>query len=488
MKNKSLGLNAVLNGSRSIINMLVPLITLPYITRILGAENLGKYNFANSIVGYFSLLAGLGVSTYSIREGAKYKKDDIRISQFASEVFTINIISTFISYIFLFLLTIFAPKINNYAGLIYIISLNILLTTIGCDWVFSIYEEYLYITIRGIIIQILYVMFLFIFVKNQNDLVKYAWVSIISSSGAYLINVFELKKYCNIRIVRKINAKIHLPAILIIFANTITVSLYTNSDITILGLLQSDYEVGIYTVAVKIYNMIKQLLAAVIVVAIPRLSLYWGLGQKDKFKDTANKIANTLFSIVCPIMVGIFSLSSEIVMLVGGKDFLDATLSLKIISIALLFSAFSWFFTDCILIPCKLEKKVLYISIVSATINIILNLMLIPFGKQNAAAATTLLAELISMIMCGKYVSKIIKIHIKKIDIISNVIGCIFIYLICKILKKIIYTFTLYILGSIIISIIGYVLIQIVMGNSIYKNVIYEALTKINKNQQNYSK
>lgn len=481
MKNKSLGLNAVLNGARSIINMLVPLITLPYITRILGAENLGKYNFANSIVGYFSLLAGLGISTYSIREGAKYKKDDIRISQFASEVFTINIISTFISYICLFLLTLFTSKINNYSGLIFIISINILLTTVGCDWVFSIYEEYLYITIRGILIQILYVVFLFIFVRNQDDLVKYAWVSIISSSGAYLINVFELKKYCNIKIVKNFNVKMHLPAILIIFANTITVSLYTNSDITILGLLKSDYEVGIYTVTVKIYNMIKQLLAAIIVVAIPRLSLYWGLGEKDKFENTANKIANTLFSIVCPIMIGIFSLSSDIVMLVGGQDFLDATLSLKIISIALLFSAFSWFFTDCVLIPCKLEKKVLYISIISATINIVLNLILIPYGKQNAAAFTTLLAEFISMIMCSKYVRKIIKIHIKKIDIVSNVIGCIFIYVICKILKSSIHVFVVYIFGSIAISMIGYILIQIVIGNSIYKKMFYEVLIRIKK-------
>lgn len=160
MGKKSLGVNAFLNGFRNILNMIVPLFTLPYITRILGAVNLGKYNFANSIVSYFILIAGLGISTYAIREGAKYRTDEYKMSVFASEIFSINIISMLLAYILLFVTVISVSVVNKYYKIIFIISLSICFTTIGCDWIFSIYEEYLYITIRGIIVQLVYVILL----------------------------------------------------------------------------------------------------------------------------------------------------------------------------------------------------------------------------------------------------------------------------------------------------------------------------------------
>ena len=103
MKKKSLGVNAILNGVKSIMSILFPLITFPYVSRVLQAENLGKYNFALTFVSYFILLAGLGVSTYAVREGAKYRDDKEVMSKFASEVFTINVASTVVSYFLLVL-------------------------------------------------------------------------------------------------------------------------------------------------------------------------------------------------------------------------------------------------------------------------------------------------------------------------------------------------------------------------------------------------
>lgn len=103
MKNKSLGINAVLNGIKNIMSVVFPLITFPYVSRVLQVENLGKYNFANSVNSYFILLAALGISTYAIREGAKYKGDREKISKFSSEIFSINICSMLISYIILIL-------------------------------------------------------------------------------------------------------------------------------------------------------------------------------------------------------------------------------------------------------------------------------------------------------------------------------------------------------------------------------------------------
>ena len=160
-KNKSFGLNAVLNSLQSLLNLIFPLITFPYISRILSVDGVGKYNFANSIVSYFILLAGLGISVYAVREGAKLRDKREEFSLFASRIFTINIISTIISYIALFLVLFFSASLQKYSIAILIFSVQIFFTTLGVDWIYTIFEEYGYITARNIIFKIISVVLLF---------------------------------------------------------------------------------------------------------------------------------------------------------------------------------------------------------------------------------------------------------------------------------------------------------------------------------------
>lgn len=116
MKKKSLGVNALLNGLRSVLNLIFPLITFPYISRVLSVSGVGKYNFSSTYLGYFTLIAGLGISTYAVREGAKYRNDYKKISDFASQVFTINIYLTVISYVLLFLSLILFRNLAIYVN------------------------------------------------------------------------------------------------------------------------------------------------------------------------------------------------------------------------------------------------------------------------------------------------------------------------------------------------------------------------------------
>lgn len=99
MKQKSLAVNAILNSIKTICTIIFPFITFPYVSRILHVDNLGIYNFCSSIISYFSLIAGLGINTYAIREGVKYRNCKERMSEFSSEIFTINVLSTVISYV-----------------------------------------------------------------------------------------------------------------------------------------------------------------------------------------------------------------------------------------------------------------------------------------------------------------------------------------------------------------------------------------------------
>lgn len=165
---KSLTINAVMSGLKTILQILFPLITFPYISNVLQVENLGKVNFANSVCGYFLLFAGLGISSYAVREGSKYVNDREKLSAFSSEMFSINMVSTGLSYLALAVAVLCSAKLRGYTELLLIMSLQILFTTIGTEWIFTIFEEYTYITVRGIIFQILSIVMMFAFVKTRD--------------------------------------------------------------------------------------------------------------------------------------------------------------------------------------------------------------------------------------------------------------------------------------------------------------------------------
>lgn len=460
-----MGINAVLNAVKTISSVIFPLITFPYISRVLHVNNMGIYNFSASIVSYFTLLAGLGISTYAIREGARYREDKEKMSKFSSEVFTINVVSTIISYILLFLCVSFIPGLSKNSSIIYILSIAIFFTTIGCEWVFNIYEDFAFITIRSIIFQFISLGLMFIFVKNKSDLKQYAAIIVLSSSGANIINAISRRKYCKTRLSFSKSTLYHLKPILILFANSIAMTIYINSDNTMIGALAGAYYTGLYAVSTKVYTMVKTLIGALIVVAIPRLASLLGKNKNDKFQDTANTIFGSLITVVVPAMVGVFMLSKDIVLILSGKEYIASTLSLQILSIALLFSIFSWFYQSCILIPNREDKTVLMATTLAAIINLFLNFILIPFWKHNAAALTTGIAEFVSAFISYIFARKYFTYNTKPKNHISIVLGCIGIIIICLLIDYLELSLIFDALFKIIFSIFSYFLVLKLMKN-----------------------
>lgn len=472
MKKKSIGLNAGLNMIRTVCRIIFPLVTFPYISRVLHVDNMGIYNFCNSIISYFVLIAGLGIETYSVREGARYRNDSDKFNQFASEVFTINIASTVIAYLVLIFCINFFPKLHEYAAILTTLSISIFFTTIGCEWVFTIYEDFAYITLRSIVFQFISLVLMFVFVKSSDDLLVYATITVISSTGSNIINAFARRKYCKIRLIFNRNILKRLAPIFILFANSIATTIYTNSDLTMLGVLSGSRATGLYSVSTKIYALVKEVLAAIIIVSVPRLSSFLGENKILYFWNTANKILNSLIVIVVPAMVGIFCLSKDIILVISGKEYLDATISLQILTIALFFSIFSWFYTSCILIPYRDENKVLGATITAAIVNISLNFILIPLWQQNGAAFTTVIAELISMLICLKCGKEHFKAKVSLSDIVSVAIGCVCIMVICYISQRFISSVFIATGNACIVSILVYSGILIVTKNSSFKFLI----------------
>ena len=303
MESKSLGRNIILNGFRNILNLLFPLVTFPYISRVLGVEEIGKYNFAQSAISYFLLIAGLGISSYAVREGAKYRNRKETFNIFASEILLCNVMSTIIAYIALFVCLYNIKKFKTYSCLMILFSIQIIFTTIGVEWVYSIYEEYEYITIRSIVFKIISIILILVFVRDQGDVNTYAAITEFSSVGSNFMNLIHSKTYFKIVKIHLKDCLKHVKPILIIFASNIAIMIYVYSDTTMLGFITSDYEVGIYSVSVKIYNMIKNLLSSILIVSIPRLSMFYGNDLKEDFKKTTQKVYDTLTTLILLLLV-----------------------------------------------------------------------------------------------------------------------------------------------------------------------------------------
>lgn len=426
-KIKSIKINAALNGFKTTLSILFPLITYPYVTRVLGAHNLGTVNYVQSIVSYFSLLAALGISTYATREGAKVRDDTGSIQVLANEIFSINLITTILAYGLLFATFLLMPSLRQYFGLACILSLSILFTTIGIDWINNIYEDFLYITIRSIVVQILNLVLLFIFVKKSKDYYIYAFLIVFMQIVIGISNFLYCRKYIKVKPIFHTNFKKHISPMLILFANSVAVTLYCNSDITMLGYMLSPYNVGIYSIAVKVYSMIRSLIASLFLVTIPRLSNYHGKMELDSYNRLIQQVTEGVILFLLPAVCGLIALSKPIVLILGGQKFVEASSSLQILSVALLFAIEGGIITNCINISSNKEKDNLIATTIAALINVVLNLFMIPTLKQNGAAITTVIAEVTVIVVClvkNKSIMKIFNYKSLGKTVFQALLGC----------------------------------------------------------------
>lgn len=429
---KSLKKNTILNIIKTCCSILFPLITFPYISRVLLPENVGKVSFAQSFVNYFSLIAGLGITTYAIRECATSKLNKKKLSNLASQFLSINIITTVISYLLLGITIIVSRKFDNYRELIFIESTIILFTTLGADWLNSAMEDFTYITLRSIFFQLISLVLMFIFVRTQEDYYKYAVISVFSTIGPNILNIFYRRRYCTVKFTFKINWKKHIPPIMLLFVMMLSQTIFNNVDITMLGIFQDDYQVGLYSTAYKIVRIISQVVQSLIYVIIPRLSLYFDNQDYENANKLLRKVLSFNIALGLPCVIGVIMLSGDIAFLVGGNEFIGAAPVMSILILSFMFSLVGGsFLGNAILIPMKKEKYYMIVCLITAVINVILNAILIPkFGANGAAVATAANGLVIFILLILKVDKNIYIENIKNI-FIAPIIGCILIGIVC---------------------------------------------------------
>lgn len=463
-KQKALKLNMLINSANGLMKIIFPLITFPYASKVLGVNGIGAFSFSASIISYFILLAGLGIETYAIREGAKVKDDKVKFENLANEIFSINLITTLISCIVFFGVLIFSKSLRPYLNILLVLSLQLFFTTIGVEWIYQLNEEFSYIALRAFVFNVLSLILLFLFVRSEKDVVIYTCISVVSSVGSKIVNYIHSRKYCRLRFTRNIRWKTHFKPIILLFAGAVTVTIFVQSDTTILGLIHGEHTVGIYAVSNKLYTIMKSIMSSMIIVSIPRLSYLWGVHEYKLFENTASDVCRTIWTMVLPAATGIVMLRKEIILLISDSSFLTAQPSFAILAITLVFCLPAWFWSQCILVPLGFEKRVFLITLVCALVNIVLNFILIPIYFEVAAAFTTLLAQAIELIWCYIIGKKYVYLEHVSSTIIKSIAGCAVIVATCHILRFI-SSNVIYVLLCIIVSVCLYFVLEIILKN-----------------------
>ena len=447
------------------LSLIFPLITLPYVSKVLGVENIGKYNFSNTFCSYFVLLAALGVNTYGIRECSKVRNDREKASDFVSQIFTINMLTTLAAYILLFTVLAVTDSLKPYRSCILVFSVTLFFTTLGIEWVYKAYEQFSYITVRNAVFKIIALFLLFIFVKKEEDYVIYALITVVSTSGAYILNYIHSNHYCKVRLTRSIQWKIHFKPLVLLSASALAVHIYNSSDTLMLGLLTNDYYVGIYTTSSRIYLMAKSILLAILSVAIPELSVL--VTDKNHFEYLVKKIINAMNFFALPLMIGIICLSDQIINILAGTAYAGAASSLKILSIAIICSMYAWIASECVLIPAKREKDSLISTGIAAMINIGLNFIFIPLWNANAAAVTTCIAECFVMVYCTIKADKVTSVSFINRETFKVLAGCSGVVFVCVLVRFFIKGFVMQTVVAVTGSVLVYFLINLILRNEI---------------------
>lgn len=390
-KTHSIRYNFVMNFILTASQFIFPLITFPYVSRILLAEGNGKVSFVASVANYFMLVASLGIPTYGVRACAQVRDDKEKLSKTVQEIFFINLVMTLL-VIFSYVLCVFTiPRFQLEKELFIINGVNILLNMFGMNWLYQALEQYDYITFRSLVFKVLSVGLMFLFVHQKEDYIIYGAITVFAAVGANVLNFIRINNFISFKWYGKYCVKRHIKPIMILFAQSLAVSIYTNLDTVMLGFMKSDVDVGYYNAAVKIKTILLSLVTSLGNVLLPRMSYYAKHKLKNEFKDTMVKALNFTVLLSIPLVIYFVLYAKESILLLAGAGYAGAVLAMQIITIAVIPNGLTGVLGIQVLTALEKEKYVLYSVTLGAIVDLLLNLSFIPqYGAAGAAFATTI--------------------------------------------------------------------------------------------------
>ena len=424
---QSVKVNYILNLINTGTQMLFPLITFPYVCRVIEADGIGQINFFQSIISYISLFTCLGIPMYAIREIARDRSDVVQMNRTAMEILLLHSMLTLVGYAIVAILCLTVPQIQVNIPLFLILSLTIFFTAIGCEWFYQGIEDFKYITIRGLIIKTVSVVLLFIFVKSKTDLLYYGCYTVLGVLGGNIFNFFRLRKYIHREniIFSELHIKRHVKPVLKVFSFSVVTSIYLQLNTVLLGFLKNALAVGYFAAATKVMQMLLTMSACLGSVMMPRASHLIAENKEDEFNRLIQKSYDFTLAIALPMTIGLIFCAPSLITALCGVKFEHSILPSQIIAPIILMIAISNVFGIQVLFPKGKINIVTLCCGIGAVADLILNLCLIPFFSYIGTSIAYLGAEVattVSMYFIGRRYIPII--YFKKSHL-TYALGCI---------------------------------------------------------------
>ena len=401
MKIHSVKYNFIMNAILTVAGIIFPLITFPYISRVLLVEGSGKVAFATSVVTYFTMFASLGIPTYGVRACAIVRDNKEKLSKTVQELLIISGGTTLLTYIVFGISLFVIPEFAQERTLLLIVGLGIGLNTIGVQWLYNALEQYSYITICSILFKVIGMILMFLLVKESSDYQIYGGVYVIASFGSYVLNFICLRKFVTFQKTGTYQFKQHLKHIMVFFAMSAGASIYLNLDVVMLRFLQSNEAVGYYNAGIKVKTVLVTCVTSLGTVLLPRLSYYIETADKKAFQLMVGKAFRFVFVAASAVTVYFSIFARESILLLSGEAFLPAVGPMMILMPTVLLIGLSNVTGIQILTPNGREREVMYSIWGGAILDFVLNLIVIPKFSANGAALSTLLAEgMVLLLQC----------------------------------------------------------------------------------------
>lgn len=425
--------NAIYNMIYQIFGIIIPIVTVPYVSRVLGSEGIGEYSYTNSYVQYFVILGMIGISLYGNRQIAYHKKNKEKVSIEFWSIYLLQFICTLISFIIYIVIFVIINKNNRILYLAQ--SINLIATMFDISWLFIGFEDMKSVVVKNFVIKIIGVILIFIFIKDINDLTKYIIILALSTLIGQLVMWINLKEKIKVFMPSLKEIKKHFLPASKLFISQLAVQIYVLLDKTMLGIMTTDSQVGYYENSQKTIKLALTLATSIGAVMLPRMASLYSDGKNKEFKQLVYKSFSFISFLAFPTLFGIIAIADRFAPWFYGSSF-DGIQNLIKVGAAIII-AISWsnVLGMQIMIPLNKEKEFTISILIGVIVNVILNLFLITNLQALGTTIASVFAEFSVTIVQFYFLRNLV--DFKKVLKLSfkPIIGSIIMYIIIHIVS-----------------------------------------------------
>ncbi len=398
-KPTSIKKNYIYSALAKIFALLIPILITPYLARVLEPDGNGVISFVASIVSYFVIASNIGIETYGQKVISTHRDDKPYLKRFLIEITTLRAILTGLCLLVYYITFVVVLKGNTRLYAIY--GLSLMAVAIDFTWFFQGVEDFKKIAFSNIFSKLLYVILVFVFVKEKADLNRSAFILVITNILPYFILVPFLFRYIHkVKVDDKIRPFYHFKECMVYFIPTIAIQIYTILDKTMIGLItNSDFENGYYEKAEQLAKLPITIITMMNIIMRSRISYYFANQEFDKIKALTKKSASFSLMLAIPIMFGLIVIAKRFVPIYLGEGYEECIPLVYIFSPLILIIGISNLLGTHYYTPFEKQRVSNRFLIIGAVINVVLNAICIYFLKARGAAISSVIAELVITIL-----------------------------------------------------------------------------------------